>query len=444
MLSALPPSAPDPPPPSDPLPPPDPPPPLTSLHCPTCGAPASIDVLKQPVQCLFCDAWIMTRAGRQHTLDLGRREARDFGRRLALDKSAGAAAAIREQTETDQLRGRVRRAIVSVVGAPVGFALVAHVGLLLSTMGLRPGPKVLDYEFGVTAGVWLGALLFGHGLLGTAVLASFVLGYLGLHVMHPPEWMVGLDSLTSQSGIDFMLALAVPLGLITAWCVFQTHESLAHHRNKLQEFRGRLLLGLALGGLVGVSVFGGPNLERYLKVHEEGITEHFGELEQICRDASGLSSLTAAHPLEPLPRWKGGYSPRGNGNVQPIVCSRLLASEWGYSRSDGVDVHPGVRMSSWLDEFMQALADSGDRSLRRSTESVTRAAVQRLVDTPYWLALEPRGCGPEDGNLVAMLYSTADRKLVAAVRVPCERPLYAPLGPLFSALSEASGGTFRD
>jgi hypothetical protein len=395
------------------------------------------------VQCLFCDVWIVTRSGGQYTLALGRRQAREFGRKLALDKRAGHAAAVRKLTEADQLRGAIRRKVASVVGAPVGLALVAHAGLLFSTMGLRPGPKVLDYEFGLTAGVWFGALLFGHGLLSVGVLSSFVLWYLAQHIVHPPRWLVGVDSLTSQSGIDLVLALAVPLGLITVWQAFQTKQSLAHHYGKLQESRGRLLLGAALGGFVGVAIFGGPNLERYLKVHEPGITEHFGALEELCRSAAELAPFHAARALEPSPRWASFEGRSGQENVQPIQCSRLLAREWGYGGEDGAELHPSVGMGSYLGSFMEVLDGQTYSTVHRSTATHTRRAVDGLVEADYWLALEPRGCVSGGGDLVAMLYATASREAVSVVRLPCSPSASRHRRALFDALEDATRGSFR-
>jgi len=393
---------------------------------------------------LFCDVWIVTRSGGQHTLDLGRRQARDFGRKLALDRRAGDGAAVRKPTEADQLRGTIRRRIASVVGAPVGLALVAHAGLLFSTMGLRPGPKVLDYEFGLTAGVWLGALLVGHGLLSAFVLGSFVFWYLAQQVAHPPAWLIGIDSLTSQSGIDLGLALAVPLGLITVWHTFQTKQSLAHHYGKLKEFRSRLLVGAAVGGLVGVAIFGGPNLERYLKVHEPGITEHFGELEEVCRTAAQLPPLRAARALEPTPRWAPFDRRSGQENVQPVECSRLLAREWGYGGAEGAELHPSVGMASYLGSFMEVLDGQSYSTVHRSIETATRRAVKGLVEASYWLALEPRGCVSGDGALVAMLYATASREVVSVLRLPCSSSSSRNRRALFEALEGATGGSFRD
>lgn len=408
---------------------------IKSLHCPTCSGPLPIDVLTDPVQCIYCDTWVATCDGRQQTMLVNQQQGIDLQNGIQ-----PAEPIFRENSPLDRLFGRIRRISPIFVGFPMVWVLMMHLYVGMDWIGPRALPlgdmNAVDlYTFLIC----VATTITGYSILTALVLGAMSVSNLCMLVIILSQVDDVGSYMESESGIIALFRIGIPAIVAVAWGMMQSRQSMQRYFAKIWAARIRFGLAITLGLVVSFSYFDRPTKRQFMESKRDAFTKQTEIFTRLCSIEWSEEEPTT-EPILPQPILELVSLKSAQGNVEAVVCSRAISNNWvsNYLQDEQYeDLNITTNLGKYLDSLHRSYMY--DAFLTPKYE----ASVNAALSATYWLLFDPE-C-TNGVPITAKLYDAKTYTLLRRIKVPCSDDEYGyqDRRTLFESLASETGGVFK-
>ena len=296
---------------------------IKGLHCPTCSGPLPIDVLTDPVQCIYCDTWVATCDGRQQKMLLNQQQGIDLQNGIQ-----PAEPIFRENSPLDRLFGRIRRIAPLFVGFPIVWVLMMHLYVGMDWVGPHALPlgdmNAVDlYTFIIC----VATTITGYSILTALVLFAMSASNLCMLVIVLSQADEVGSYMGSESGIIALFRIGIPALVAVGWGMMQSRQSMQRYFAKIWAARVRFGLAITLGFIVSFAYFDRPTKRQFIESKRDAFTKQTEIFAQLCSIGWSEEEPTT-EPILPQPKLELIFLEGSQGNVEAVVCSRAINNNW--------------------------------------------------------------------------------------------------------------------